>query len=181
MVGVTGKNGGPRPGAGRKPAPRPEPEPQNVEVRSKPGRPPGAQNLRVGTATAWALVREGRSPLDVMLKNMLYWHQYADSWAKELESMVVKLEEPEDIKAAMQLLNRMLAAREQAQKCAVDAAPYVHARIAAMVPMDDTDKKVKITLKIGDIPVQVETSAAKPFTVIEGAAPPRVPVNDGDD
>lgn len=158
MVGQPGRSGGARSGSGR----------------------PSGKALKLGNATAWALVREGRTPLDVMLKNMIYWHDHTESVTREIEAMVVNLEDPDDIKAAMQLLARMLASREQAQKCAVDAAPYVHPRLAAITHEGPAQNKVKITLKIGDVPIQIETGSKKPFTVIDGAAP-RVPVNDGDD
>ena len=108
------------------------------------GRPLGATGAatRLSRLKANELQAQGNTPLDVMIENMLLFHREAKSLTEELEQMVPQLKamdskNPEFLQALDQLVKKqekMFLAREKSQKCAVEAAPYVHARLAAIVP-----------------------------------------------
>ena len=89
------------------------------------------------------VIASGSSPLDVMLGNMRFWHAEAQSLTKKLENFAQyvhrAVENGEEIdqdlvKDMMKKLDRMNMARDRAQTCAKDAAPYVHPRLASLVP-----------------------------------------------
>ena len=68
-----------------------------------------------------------------MVDNMLFWYRTT----KTIEGALAKIIEG-DIDDAdsrlefLSLLKKFLSSREQSQKCAVDAAPYVHPRLATV-------------------------------------------------
>lgn len=112
--------GGARPGAGRKPG-------SGVEKK-------------YGTVLE-ALERpemEGLTPITVMLDNMKYYHDRANDFDAKL-SEVAEIMTPQQIAAGgeevielLKLVAKIGEFRMKAQECAVDAAPYVHPRLAAM-------------------------------------------------
>jgi hypothetical protein len=73
--------------------------------------------------------RASLSPLDVMIDNMKYWR----GRSKEFEAQVKQLiESGNDEQTLEQIRQLLFAAREQAQLCAGDAAPYCHPKVRAM-------------------------------------------------
>ena len=107
------------------------------------------------------LAEDGEMPLDVMIENMLFWRNKA----QELESMLVDRlavlqpidavnGEAERTEAQVQLQRAVeqikdigehfLAARDKAQACAVECAPYVHARIAPVHLKSGGDSAAKL-------------------------------------
>jgi hypothetical protein len=50
----------------------------------------------------------------------------------KLEAISGKLKNEDDRREAMNLVRTLLSARENAQRCAVDCAPYVHAKLQAI-------------------------------------------------
>ena len=50
----------------------------------------------------------------------------------KLEAIGAKIKNEDDRREAMSLARMFLSARENAQRCAVDCAPYVHARLQAV-------------------------------------------------
>ena len=79
------------------------------------------------------LIDAGEAPLNVMINNMLFWFKQAQTFSVKLEKLLVS-EGDEDEKRGegIKLLRTLLAARENAQSCAVDAAPYCHPRLATI-------------------------------------------------
>lgn len=96
------------------------PEQARVNGR-KGGRKPGSPNLRTRFRALQACREHGLTPLDVMLENLRHWHDRSADL------------EPEPSELGEHACEHMLhAARERAQQCAVDAAPYCHPRLAAI-------------------------------------------------
>lgn len=106
---------------------------QAVEKRER-GRPDGsvgAKTKMLREIAAKALA-SGVTPIEVMLENMRFFHQKADV----LQTAVVAKLGKKSLKSdeAMELLEEFKelgANRMKAQSCAVDAAPFVHARLSA--------------------------------------------------
>jgi hypothetical protein len=115
VVKVKGKFGGPQPNAGRK---------------------KGGMNARTKMLRSIAdnAVKKGRSPLDIMLKNMRFYDEKAESMLAVVES---KLGDKKVVAAEiLALLQEMSNYRMSAQKCACDAAPFA-------VKVDDERMKAK--------------------------------------
>lgn len=103
------------------------------------------------------MVREKRSPLDVMLRNMWFWDEAAQDLEQRLKShfedMVNSGEVPDEdtLERLKELLKNSTTARENAQRCAVDAAPYVHAKFQSVVFKDatkDDNKTHEVVLEL---------------------------------
>jgi hypothetical protein len=97
----------------------------------KGGRPPMAPN-RLSRKRAMELCANNESPLDVMFDNMLFWHRQSNDLGTKLKAIFGKIKSEDDGRAAIDLVRTLLSARENAQRCAVDCAPYVHARLQAV-------------------------------------------------
>jgi hypothetical protein len=111
------KNGGPRPNSGRK---------------------EGSTTL-LTRKTAQEICDSGESPLHLMHENMLFWWKAATSLGERLNEIILGAEDdpetaldPEARAEAVKVLANFLAARDRAQACAVDAAPYCHPRLQAI-------------------------------------------------
>lgn len=103
-------------------------------------KPPGKKTR----LTADRLARTKDTPLDVMIENMLFWRNQAHNLHAILQEKIEMLHppagapDPQQAESDLQKIvaqieevgKHFLAARENSQKCAVDAAPYVNARIA---------------------------------------------------
>lgn len=101
---------------------------------AKGGRPSQAKTrLKASSKIINQLIEQQEAPLDVMFDNMLFWFRQSKKTTAKLETLLESAK-PDDAKRdeAIKLLRSMLAARERAQQCAVDAAPYVHPRLAAV-------------------------------------------------
>lgn len=119
-------------------------QPEPKRAKRKPGRPKGSIHGKVAAARAGELVATRRSPLDVMLRNMWFWDEAAQNMEQRLMTQMQDMEEQgideEKIEAMKELLKNNLIARDKAQECAVDAAPYVHAKFQSVVFKDETNK-----------------------------------------
>lgn len=95
-----------------------------------PGRPPGpSARVKFIKATTDEVIRKGVLPLEVMLRNMRWFHEKAeDLLLKILEAQKEKQLGKDHIIA----LAKVYGYREQAQKCAVDAAPFIHSRLSSV-------------------------------------------------
>jgi len=81
-------------------------------------------------AVAEGALKPGKTPLDVMLKNMRYYDDKAEAAMKWVET---KLTNPKSQpKEVLALLHELSEYRMQAQKCACEAAPYVHPKLASI-------------------------------------------------
>lgn len=113
----------------------------------KMGRPVGS----VGTPTKLSRLRandiasSGNAPVDVMLRNMLWWHQKAEEMTEQLQLLIVG-EDEGTRDEALSALRNMLHAREQSQRCAVDLAPYVHARLASVTIKGDSNHPIPVEI-----------------------------------
>ncbi len=95
------------------------------------GRKPGATSV-LTRQKAHEISRSGKSPMDVMMNNMLFWFEHAQQLGEQLQLLVVQVDDPDARAAAFNLVKNFLASRENAQKCAVELAPYVHPKLAAI-------------------------------------------------
>jgi hypothetical protein len=78
------------------------------------------------------LCANNESPPDIMFDNMLFWHRQSRKLGAKLEAICRKIKNDDDRREAMRLVRTLLSARENAQRCAVDCAPYVHAKLQAV-------------------------------------------------
>jgi hypothetical protein len=97
----------------------------------KGGRPRMAPN-RLSRKRGMELCENNESPLDIMFDNMLFWHRQSRDLGVKLEAICKKIKSEDDRREAMSLARMFLSARENAQRCAVDCAPYVHAKLQAV-------------------------------------------------
>ena len=67
-----------------------------------------------------------------MFENMLFWHRQSKDLGAKLDAICGKIKNDDDRREAMSLARMFLSARENAQRCAVDCAPYVHAKLQAV-------------------------------------------------
>jgi hypothetical protein len=123
------KNGGARPGAGRK---------KGTVARR-------IRKIRDMTESAIEKIR--KVPLEVMLKNMDRFDREADVMYAKLNDMVDNCRPPKNaplevhkefLREVKDLMAKMRDCRMDAQKCAVDAAPFMHSRRAQVTIKDET-------------------------------------------
>lgn len=97
----------------------------------KGGRPVGALAKRTKALRAIAdeALASGVHPLSIMLENMRFFHSEADAL---LAKVLVGLKKQEKTERLVELLASLTNSRMKAQSCAVDAAPYVHAKLSAV-------------------------------------------------
>lgn len=127
--------------------------------RAGAGRPPGTvtvvkrlQGMREITED---IIREGKVPLRVMIKNMMYYDEKAIFIQEEMEAALaenMKRFNPDQFEKCLQLMVKLGDARMSAQKCACDAAPFLHARLSSMEMNVHKHDKPK------DLPSEQETS-----------------------
>jgi hypothetical protein len=94
------------------------------------------------------LVQQGISALDVMADNMLFWHRNVHDLTSRLSNTVLNIEDPDERKTAYNLIKLLLQARENSQRCAVDLAPYIHAKLQSIQMSTEVDKTVTLTMNI---------------------------------
>jgi hypothetical protein len=80
----------------------------------------------------WNFAKTTSPPLDIMFSNMLFWHHQSKDLGAKLDAIFSKIKNDDDRREAMSLVRTLLSARENAQRCAVDCAPYVHAKLQAV-------------------------------------------------
>lgn len=91
-------------------------------------------------------IAEGAAPLEVMLKNMRFYDIEAD---KAFQQFLVSQGTMSDDEFATSLKNLAML-RDKAQMCAVDAAPYVHPKLAAIALRSETFEKVEVTMTLSN-------------------------------
>lgn len=101
--------------------------------KAKVGRKPGIPNKDRRAIIAYA-EQNGKLPIEVMLDNMNFWDRNAESLLERLtKDIMPRAQELGDvalIKELVTVLDKVGDFRERAQGCAVDAAPYIHPRLA---------------------------------------------------
>jgi hypothetical protein len=103
-----------------------------ANTSEKRGRKKGQLNRRtlMLRAVADGAIKPGKTPLDIMLKNMRYYDDKAEAAMKWLEAKMANAKsQPLEV---IKLLTELSEYRMNAQKCAVEAAPYVHPRLATI-------------------------------------------------
>lgn len=108
---------------------------------SRNGRPRKRPDtlLEKTTATSKAFIQKqhiallkqqkiGKTPLEVMLANM----RYHDDEVQRLMRLMMEQAQSGDMAAAEQTMFRCMGHRQNSQRCAVDAAPYVHPKLASI-------------------------------------------------
>jgi len=123
--------------------------------RNGAGRPLGAVTKRTREVAEQALA-EGTSPLEVMLENMQHFQKVARDAEAVLEGLTVQeftgkvtAETPEEqFKALLAQVKKTAGFRQMAQECARDAAPFVHAKLAAVTIGGDDESPIKLIHRI---------------------------------
>ena len=140
----------------------------------KGGRPPGALN-KMSKHKALELAKSNETPLDVMIDNMNFWRGEATRLTHrvgEVDDLILAFKNidvnEETMKNFMQLLkernetlNKMLAARQESQSCAVAAAPYVHPKFTS----------ISVKAQINNIKIQMAVGAAITKTIEDDSKP----------
>lgn len=119
------------------------------------GRPAGAVTTRTREVAEQALA-EGKSPLEVMLENMRHFQKVALDAEATLEGLTVSeftgkvsADTPEEqFKALLAQVKKTAGFRQMAQECARDAAPFMHARLAAVTIGGDEESPLKLIHRI---------------------------------
>lgn len=131
------------------------------------GRKPGSKVKVLRAHNAQKMINEGRAPVNVMLRNMWWWDEAANNLGGQLlqHSEALKFAKSDEAKfEALQTFNDLLQkffhARDKAQSCAVDAAPYFHARL----------QSVKIDASITNVTPQKVSKDAPDEKFIDGYA-----------
>ena len=122
----------------------------------------------MSTAHAVEMVREKRSPLDVMLRNMWFWDEAAQAMEQRVVVMMDDVQRMEDgeekteaLAAVRDLVKEFLGSRENAQRCAVDCAPYIHARFQSIMFKDESKQEaLVITATLPPTPAQQKADRA---------------------
>ena len=102
--------------------------------------------LRETATKKIAELAPGELPLDVMVENMLFWQRTSKLLAEKIMELGKTLQDGDERTEFLKLLQKFLHAREQAQACAVDAAPYYHAKLASISIKGDVNATVKHVL-----------------------------------
>lgn len=134
------------------------------------GRPAGSQGKKPKASLrrvlrAQDLINEGRAPVNVMLRNMWWWDETANNLGAQLlqHSEALKFAQNDEAKFDAlrnfnELLEKFFHARDKAQDCAVDAAPYFHARL----------QNIKVDASITNVTPQKLAKDAPEEKFIEG-------------
>jgi len=103
------------------------------------GRQKGTPN-KASAARQAEVAASGVTPLEVMLDNMRSAYRRALELEKQLEDL-----RPEELEPRLQLMGEIARQRLIAQKCAADAANYVHPKLAAISRGNDPDHPLVIS------------------------------------
>lgn len=105
--------------------------------REGAGRKKGALTIRT-RETAERAIAEGRSPLEIMLDNMVHFQQVAMDAEATLASLTAEeitgqASTPEEqFKLLLAKAKQAAGLRQMAHECARDAAPYIHPKLSAI-------------------------------------------------
>lgn len=126
------------------------------------GRKPGKNRRTLARlALAQKSLAGGVQPLEVLITNMRFYHNRAEKILQRVEIALSRMvpvdadgevvdaaENGDDAKSPAELLDmlkELYGYKELAEKCAVDAAPYVHPRLAAVAVRYSEDLKQQMT------------------------------------
>ena len=130
----------------------PRARPGNGGKREGAGRPPGSGTRSLTTAQAVHMVTGKKTPLDVMLRNMWFWDEAAENMRQRIDDAMVDMANKganeEALDKMKELMKNFFSARDKAQVCAVDAAPYVHAKFQSLSIKPPHEKAREVTLTL---------------------------------
>src|SRR5260370_40390433 len=75
-----------------------------------------------------------RTPREVMQSNLVFWADHADRLAAQIDALVIRDGNADDLRMAEFLRRELIAARKMAQQCAVDLGPYEMGKINTVNP-----------------------------------------------
>lgn len=104
------------------------------------GRSKGALNKRTAALRAIAdkAIETGITPLEVMLTNMRFY-------VAEIEKLLASFHNGKTSPAELpRILKTLVEFRDKAQACAVDAAPYVHPKLASHTISGDPNAPLEV-------------------------------------
>jgi hypothetical protein len=118
-----------------------------VRVKGAPGlpgagRPVGSLSRKtlMLRAAAEGALKKGRTPLDIMLKNMYFYDDKAEDLLQQvLNKMDNTKAKPSEL---LEMLSELSSFRMSAQKCASEAAGYVHPKLSSQT-VDLTTRTIK--------------------------------------
>lgn len=116
--------------------------------REGAGRPSGA-STQLTRFELNKVAKSGKAPIDIMLKNMWWWDEQADAIGEQIQSSMADLQLISDDDKKLEELNKLKKkldafthARDKAQACAVDAAPFCHAKLQSVAVKSDNKGKI---------------------------------------
>lgn len=147
-------------------------------------KPPAKLTRKVADAMA----DSGSTPLDVMIDNMLFWRNQAHNLQAVLVEKIRDLHPADSLPDPQarieaerrfndsvlqikEVSNHFLTARENAQRCAVDAAPYVNARIAP-TKLDGADRTAAKLISKQTPPVEAMAAYLDSLRIVSIEADP---------
>ena len=92
-------------------------------------------------AIADEALKSGCTPLDVLLDNMRYYYSKIKTAEKIFDDAIENKETPSVVMTA---LSKLCNFRSEAGRFAVEAAPYVHAKLAAVTVSGDKDNPLEV-------------------------------------
>jgi hypothetical protein len=105
----------------------------------KPGNAKGGvapQSTQLARIRAHEIASSEKAPLNIMLDNMMFWHKQSQSLAVEIQETIATMKaggaDEQLVDKADKLLKGFVEARQNAQSCAVDAAPYIHPKLQSV-------------------------------------------------
>lgn len=122
-------------------------------ARPRAGRPPGTMNHRTKALRQLTdeVIKAGVTPLEVMLNQMREYVAEAEKIKIELAEQSASAPKTKTSRAAREhqrkveeIRSRLMAFRDGAMDRAVQAAPYVHPRLASMSLTNDDKKPVRV-------------------------------------
>lgn len=108
-----------------------------------PGRPLGslAARTKLIKARTDEEIRKGILPIQVMLENMRWYHEKAHDLLADILAAQEKKQLSEDHIIA---LAKVYDYRNNAQKCAADAAPFVHPKLSSVAVTSEVTKRIEL-------------------------------------
>jgi hypothetical protein len=85
-------------------------------------------------------------PIVVMMENMEFHHRESVRLLQTLRELQVQVDNPESVREMCQVIALMQMHRDKAQACAVQAAPYMHPRLASIQVANDPEPAKPVTI-----------------------------------
>jgi hypothetical protein len=103
--------------------------------RPNAGRPPFSGDKKMARVRQITnkMLQQEQVPLRVMMNNMVHYVEEANGIEKQFEAQMAENAarfSEEGFLKALELLSKIGDARMKAQKCAVDAAPFIHPKLS---------------------------------------------------